>query len=113
MMIMEGVLKSFSSYATEYSPEWYEGMVISGGVDLALDLDYRALPFVVRLGLYGGVVEDFFDVKKQCCWRVEVLVFGSDVDMVEWLCENEACDVVFLSEEYQMKWDNDLKLSIN
>lgn len=110
---MKGILKSFSSYASEYSPEWYDGMVISAGVDLALDLEYRALPFVVRLGLYGGVVKDFFDVKKQACWRVEVLVFGSDDEMVDWLSGNEACDVVFLSEEYQRKYDQDLKLSIN
>jgi hypothetical protein len=110
----KGVIKSFSSCISEYNPEWYEGYVVDAGLRLACDKEGMAKPFVVRLGLYGGMVKDYFDIKKGSCWKLEVLVFEGDEEMLEWLkTGGVVSEVIFLDAKNQYRYAEGLHMRNN
>ena len=67
-----------------------------GRDNIAIDDKGIRLPFVTVLSLYGGIVENYFEIKKHSCWKLSVLVFDRDEEMIDWLGKNKCCDAIFV-----------------
>ncbi len=94
-------LGMMSSCVGMYSEEWYRDYVL-GATDVAVDDMEDRLPFCTVLSLYGGNVEDLFEVKDWVKWKLSIVTFRSDEDMDDWMEGKDVIDVVYLRDNKQL-----------
>ena len=91
-------VSSFSSCVGDYSQAWYDGYVVN-----CVECFESRVPFIVMLGVYGGVVEGFFDIIKNSKWRMDIIAFRSDDELIGYVKGNglsgRCSEIILLDEE--------------
>ncbi len=96
-------VSEYFSSAMDYSESWYDDYLLCARENLCMDqVSGKMMPMLVVVSLYGGLVRDMFEVVRRSCWRMSVMVFRSDEELLEYVIGNgleDRCSEIILLDE--------------